>query len=161
MSARVFRGPAAAHRRGAGAGAAAPFHRAGRGHQLPRRFGAVADSESPARSPGTARADLPVHHPRPQRGPPDRRSHRGNAPGNDRRDGQRGTGHRCAPARIHSGIDCGGSGSGGEAEEGSGRRPGRIANIQQGMSKGEFREAAHLVIGCSLLDVECSNPTDD
>ena len=93
---RVLGRPAPAHRHRAGARAVAHAHRARRAGVGARRLDPRADPQPAARSPGPARALLPLHRPRPRRGRPHEPHHRRDVPRADRRD--RGGGAACAMA---------------------------------------------------------------
>ena len=64
----------------------------------------AADRERCSRAAGAARADLPVHRPRPGRRPAPRRPGRGDVPGQARGDRPGRRGLRRAPAPVHAGA---------------------------------------------------------
>ena len=87
---RVLRRPAPAHRHRPRAGAVPAPGGAGRAGLRAGRLDPRADPQPPARSPGPARALLPLHRPRPRRGGPHEPHHRGDVPRPAGRDGRGG-----------------------------------------------------------------------
>ncbi len=87
LSARVLGRPAAAHRRRAGARARPRPDRRRRADLRARRVDPGAGHQPPRAAPGPARADVPVHRPRPVRRAPHQRPDRRDVPRPDRRAG--------------------------------------------------------------------------
>ena len=92
LPARVLGRPAPAHRRRPGAGRRTGIHRVRRAHLGARRLDPGAGAEPAHRPARAARADLPVHRPRPVGRQAHQRPGRRDVPGQDRRD---------RPARRH------------------------------------------------------------
>ena len=84
LPARVLRRPAAAHRGGAGARAGPRPDRRRRADLRARRVDPGPGDQPAREAPGPARADLPVHRPRPVGRPPHQRPDRGDVPRADR-----------------------------------------------------------------------------
>ena len=87
LPARVLGRPAAAHRRRPGARARPGPDRRRRADLRARRVDPGPGHQPPRAAPGPARADLPVHRPRPVGGAPHQRPDRGHVPRPDRRAG--------------------------------------------------------------------------
>ena len=104
LPAPVLRRPAPAHRGGPRPGAPAGVHRPRRADQRPRRLGAGPDPQHAARAAAGPGPHLPVHQPRPRRGAPHERPHRGHVrgPGVRGRDGGRVVRRPAAP--LHRGA---------------------------------------------------------
>ena len=84
LPARVLRRPAAAHRGRARARAGPGPDRRRRADLRPGRLDPGPGHQPPGEAPGPARADLPVHRPRPVGGPAHQRPDRGDVPRADR-----------------------------------------------------------------------------
>ena len=98
LSARVLRRPAPAHRHRPGAGAEPEVHRLRRADRRAGRLDPGAGGEPAGGPAGEARADLPLHQPRPVDGAPYRRPGGGDVSGPDRRDSRRA--RRSMPTRC-------------------------------------------------------------
>ena len=111
LPARVLRRPAPAGRHRPGPRPrpqAGGLRRAGVG---PRRLHPGPGPQPAGGPPGQARADLPVHRPRPERRPPHRRRGGGDVPGLDRGGGRPGRAVRAGVAPLHPGPDLVGAGA--------------------------------------------------
>ena len=104
LSARVLRRPAAAHRRRPGAGPGPGPDRRRRADLGARRLDPGPGHQPPRAAPGPARADVPVHRPRPVGRAPHQRPDRRDVPGPDRGAGPVAGAQRAAAAPVLRGA---------------------------------------------------------